>query len=46
MLGTPSKPDDELRVLTTTVTTARDTTMIVDADGATRATTTATAAGH
>jgi hypothetical protein len=42
-LGTPSRPDDELRASTTTATTARATTTIVGADDATTAMTTASA---
>jgi hypothetical protein len=45
MRGASSRPDARLRALTTTAMAARATTMIVGADGATTATTTATAAG-
>jgi hypothetical protein len=44
--GTPSRLAGELRVSTTTMTTARATTTIVGAGGATTATTIASAAGH
>jgi hypothetical protein len=45
-LATPSRPDGEQKVSTTTVTTARATITTVGAGGATTAATTVTAAGH